>query len=193
MGLASNVMEGLVRESRHRPFVGTAYTLGRQTMAVSPAKVNAMFQRLGAQPVGEYASDDDIDTITTFSGQLPYPPVKDTVFFRMLGFTEQKAIDVSNFEGAEIILDLNSEIPSELLETADLVVDGSTFDNVFDPAAALRNSVRLLKPNGRICIVKRRRIKTITAAMRIGVSLRTSRSPTTSAATRTSIAIWTTS
>src|SRR6266705_1553264 len=105
MGLARNVMEGLIREHQHRPFSGTAYTLGRQTMATKPDRTNFLFDSLGAVPVGGTAREGDIDIVTSFSGQLGYGPVRDDVFFRMLGFSGLKAIDVDGAEGAEIILD----------------------------------------------------------------------------------------
>jgi hypothetical protein len=46
---------------------------------------------------------------------------------------------VSPYEGAEIIHDLNRPVPDKLKESADFIVDGSTLDNVFDPAMVLRN------------------------------------------------------
>ena len=152
MGIGPNVMEGLIREGQYRPFSGTAYTFGRPTMSLSPMNTNLLFRELGFEPIGGLADRGAIDTITTYSPELKSPPIRDVEFFRMLGFSETKAIDVNGFEGAEILLDLNNDIPSELAGTSDLVVDGSTLDNVFDPVTALRNAARLLKPDGRLCL-----------------------------------------
>lgn len=153
MGIGRNVMEGLIREAKHRRFSGTAYTLGRPTMSLSPNDTNHQFHELGLQPVGGAARDDQVDTVTSFSRMGGADGmIRDIEFFRMLGFTETKAIDISDFEGAEIILDLNKDIPPELAGTCDLLVDGSTIDNVFDPVTALRNAAKLLRPDGRMCL-----------------------------------------
>jgi len=145
-------MEGLVREAKYRPFSGTAYTLGRPTMALSPSLTNQRFRDLGLKPFGGPAREDQVDTVTAYSGELSFGPIRDVEFFRMLGFDRTMAIDVSDFEGADIIVDLNRELPAELAGTCDLLVDGSTLDNLFDPITALRSATRLLKLNGRICL-----------------------------------------
>jgi hypothetical protein len=41
-------------------------------------------------------------------------------------------------------------IPPELRGIADLIYDGSTLDNVFDPAMVMRNFADLLRPGGRL-------------------------------------------
>lgn len=75
--------------------------------------------------------------------------ISDGDFFRLLGIPRIKALDVSDYEGAEIIHDLTKPIPDRLEGIADFILDGSTLDNVFDPATVLRNTARLLKPGGR--------------------------------------------
>lgn len=42
-----------------------------------------------------------------------------------------------------------------MADNFDFIYDGSTLDNVFDPAAALRNVVRLTRPGGRLFHVNR--------------------------------------
>jgi hypothetical protein len=152
MGVGSNVMDGLIREAKYRAFGGTCYTLGRPTMGFSPSATNQRFRDLGLDPVGGYASEHDVDDVTSYTRELSFRPIRDTTFFRMLGFHDTKAIDISDFEGAEIILDLNKEIPDELAGTCDLLVDGSTLDNLFDPVNALHNTLKLLGPEGRVCL-----------------------------------------
>jgi SAM-dependent methyltransferase len=117
-------------------------------MALSPARVDLMFESLGAKAAG--CGVRQVDTVTLESNYRSDKPIRDTDFFRMLGFSEVKAIDVSTFEGAEITLDLNADVPPQLRGTCDFLVDGSTLDNVFDPISALRNAVKLLKPDGRL-------------------------------------------
>ena len=150
MGISTSAMAGFIREAKFRPLRGTAYTLGRQTMACTPAETNKLFDSLNTTPVGGEAKSDQIDTTTLVSAFSEDKPIRDVDFFKMLGLSEIKAIDVSDYEGAEIVVDLNAAVPSELMGTCDFLVDGSTLDNVFDPITALRNSVKLLKPDGRL-------------------------------------------
>jgi SAM-dependent methyltransferase len=150
MGISASAMAGFIREAKFRPLRGTAYTLGRQTMACTPAETNKLFDFLKTTPIGGEAKPDQIDATTRVSAYSENKPIRDVDFFKMLGLSEIKAIDVSDYEGAEIVVDLNTDVPSELMGTCDFLVDGSTLDNVFDPITALRNSVKLLKPDGRL-------------------------------------------
>ena len=52
--------------------------------------------------------------------------VYDRSIFRALGNDKVKALDASNYEGAEVVHDLNKPIPDHLHGTADFVVDGSS-------------------------------------------------------------------
>jgi hypothetical protein len=49
--------------------------------------------------------------------------------------------------------DLNRPLPDHLSAIADFIVDGSTLDNVFDPAMTLRNYAQLLRPGGRLIAI----------------------------------------
>ncbi|MBV8089746.1 MAG: hypothetical protein JO139_09260 [Alphaproteobacteria bacterium] len=70
----------------------------------------------------------------------------------MLGLDEVFAIDITDREGAEIVLDLNYPVPASLANSCDLLVDGSLLDNIFDPTTGLKNIAKLLMPGGR-CFV----------------------------------------
>jgi hypothetical protein len=150
MGIAFNAMEGLIREAKFRAFEGLAYTFGRQTMALSPDGTNALFAALDLSPAGGPAQLDQVDVVTSGTKYLRDKPIRDVDFFKMAGFSEVKAIDVNGCEGAEIILDLNGDVPLSLNSTCDFLVDGSLLDNVFDPISGLRNAVKLLRPSGRL-------------------------------------------
>src|SRR4029077_11292495 len=67
-----------------------------------------------------------------------------------LGAAEVHAVDRSDFEGADIVHDMNLPIDRSLEGIADLIVDGSTLDNVHDAATALMHYNRMLRPDGRV-------------------------------------------
>ena len=70
-------------------------------------------------------------------------------FFALLGAKEIFAIDVSDFEGANILHDMNRPLPNSLISSFDLVLDGGTLEHIFDLPTALRNTTRMVRPNGR--------------------------------------------
>ncbi|MBR5914272.1 MAG: class I SAM-dependent methyltransferase [Selenomonadaceae bacterium] len=71
--------------------------------------------------------------------------------FRALGFSEVHAMDISSYENADIIFDLNDhELPNELKNSFDYILDGGTTEHVFDYPQVLRNIVNMLKVGGKI-------------------------------------------
>ncbi|MBQ9359704.1 MAG: class I SAM-dependent methyltransferase [Lachnospiraceae bacterium] len=71
-------------------------------------------------------------------------------FFRTWGFDEVHALDVSGYEGADIIFNLNDELPEELEGKFDVVYDGGVIEHVFNVSIALMNICRLVKKGGLI-------------------------------------------
>jgi hypothetical protein len=146
------MLEMIAGEASFRPIRGTVLTLGRQTIYATPAEARQLFSRYGIEPA---IDNPQLDVFTKQTRSDKQVRISDTDFFLMLGAEKVVAIDVSDYEGASIIHNLNSPIPDELEGIADFIVDGSTLDNIFDPPCALRNVGRLLKPGGR-CIMENR-------------------------------------
>jgi len=59
-------------------------------------------------------------------------------------------MDVSAYEQSDILHNFNNPIPQSLYEQFDFIIDGGTFDHLFDVQTAFVNVVKLLKPGGRI-------------------------------------------
>jgi len=70
-------------------------------------------------------------------------------FFALLGAKEIFSIDVSDFEGATILHDMNQPLPHSLISSFDVVLDGGTLEHIFDLPTALRNATQMVRPNGR--------------------------------------------
>lgn len=152
MGLDYNIMRAMVLDGKREPYSGRAYTLGRQSMAPSPEETLHLFRESGWEATAlPDVSDIALDDATTMAKRESHrgPRIRDVDFFGMLGFKQTLAIDVSGFEGAEVILDLNKPLPPDLARSADLVADGSLLDNIFDPVTGLKNIARLLTSTGR--------------------------------------------
>lgn len=71
-------------------------------------------------------------------------------FFAALGTKRLDAIDASNFEGAQLVLDMNEPLPDSLRGQYDAVVDGGTLEHVFNVPTAFRNAMDALKTGGHL-------------------------------------------
>jgi hypothetical protein len=150
MGLTGYAVNAIGREHVYRPISGDIVFIGRQTVTISPSELASALRAHGI------AVDDtaiETDRTTTYRTLHATHQASDRSIFRALGGCRVKALDVSPYEGAEIIHNLNEPIPESLRESADFIVDGSTLDNVFDPAMALRNLAAMLKPGGRLLMI----------------------------------------
>ena len=150
MGLGLQAIDAIGREHAYRPIKGDVLFIGRQATYMTPAELAARL-RLHGNAVDAGTIEIDHTTIHRRPGYGEI--VTDRSIFRALGIDNIKALDVSPYEGAEIIHDLNRPIPDKLKEIADFIVDGSTLDNVFDPATVLRNFAQLLRPGGRLITI----------------------------------------
>lgn len=142
MGIDVFVLDFLASQARAaaQPF-GATLTLGRQGFHV-PAEGLAAAEKVVAKYFPDASVSDFYDG-SSFSERL----------FRFLGSTSIKAMDISAFEGAEVVHDLNSPIPPELKGQFDCVFDGGTIEHVYDVPQAFRNVAALLKLNGLFLLV----------------------------------------
>ncbi len=69
-------------------------------------------------------------------------------FFRRLGAERVDTLDLSDFEGANILHDLNDPVPDDLEGRFDLIFDGGTSEHIFDVATCMDNLGRMLAPGG---------------------------------------------
>jgi len=66
--------------------------------------------------------------------------ISDKLLFAGLGFSDMKSLDVSDFDGADILYDLNQPgLGAHLDAPYDLVIDGGTLEHVFDVRTVMRN------------------------------------------------------
>ena len=149
MGIGISYAEMLVREHAHKPFRGRVLTIGRQTMWFSPETALFILRSNGIPCEGVTAESLEVekDTLNVKEGAIC---IKDDAFFRLMGVEKLESLDWSAYEGASIIHDLNKPLPPELEGVADVIIDGSTLDNVWNPAQALQSLNRMLRPGGRL-------------------------------------------
>src|SRR6185369_4279680 len=94
------------------------------------------------------------DVVLIGRQRIEFSEQTDYEFFGRYPITSIKAIDVSDYEGAELIVDLNLPLPTRMTGIADFIFDGPCLDNMFDPAQAIRSLSRMLRPNGRLVMME---------------------------------------
>lgn len=135
----------MLAEAKRRPFAGDVLILGAPDIYFDTAH----FERMARLARVE------------LDGGIPWAPapkpdfaakgyLDGRVVFRKLGFSRISVLDISAFEGADVIFDLNQPSPPQVLREAfDVVVDHGTLEHVFHFPNAMNNVFQMLRPGGR--------------------------------------------
>ncbi len=151
MGIASNMALILLREHRYRQFSGDLLSIGRQTCWLDEARATALVTRECGRLRPGHTIELDRETRAAHGVQF----ISDRSFYSLFCDVRYAAVDVSGYEGAEIIWDLCDPLPDQFAERYDIIYDGGALDNIFDPVTAIKNIARMLKPGGRVIHVDR--------------------------------------
>ncbi len=144
MAIPKQVAKIILCEHAHQPITGNVLLLGRQTVVPTAAELSSYMGELGI-PERRVEIEHDAATKAARAGAIA-----DKSFFALFSDARVSALDVTDYEGAEIIHDMNKPIPEELKGRFDFIYNGSCLDNVFNPAQFIVNCSELLAPGGRI-------------------------------------------
>lgn len=126
------------------PEKSRALVMGRQNFLLPNATGRMARQKPIYQTMlNEHGHDIDLEQIVDADGYCDS-------LFDFLGFEQTDYMDVSDYEGANVLHDLNSPLPQSLYSQYDFILDGGTSEHVFDIAEALRNYHRLLRKGGQL-------------------------------------------
>lgn len=142
MGITTHVYRAMLREHRHRPLTGKCLLIGRQSVLFS---VDQMHQIAASENYSLRTIEATSDNLTRAGGEI-----LDTELFATFSDIEVSALDVTDYEGAEYVHDMNTPLPDSLCGQFDFIYNGSCMDNLFNPAIFIINCSKLLKPGGRI-------------------------------------------
>ncbi len=145
MGIPRGTARLLLEEAKRRPFSGTLLQLGRSSVYFTQGDLERWARRHGVALAPVEKLELSHDPRLARQGCL-----SDVSFFRQLGFERVEACDISDWEGAQHIVDLNRPIPDELAGRFDAVLDPGTILQIFDLPQVLENLHRFLAPDGRI-------------------------------------------
>lgn len=143
MSITRHLAEMMLVEHRRRPIEGEVLLLGRQTVWMTIKEAEALVERVGLKIRAESFRE-----VSAIPNQFGRELISDSSFFSLFSDADVLACDVSGREQADIIFDLGHQVPANMLGRFDFIYNGSVLDNVFDPAACIRNLARMLKPNG---------------------------------------------
>jgi SAM-dependent methyltransferase len=138
MGIDLNCAQLLIRAKTNGASFERMATLGRQELHASRPDLLSILKRNNYCPSPEYQRKL-LDPTTVYAED----------FFTLLGAKEIVAIDASDYEGAQVVHDMNDPIPDYLESSFDLFLDGGTLEHVFDFPTASRNCLRTVRPGGR--------------------------------------------
>jgi SAM-dependent methyltransferase len=154
VGISVQIARLLLREHRYKPIIGNLLCIGKQTVELTVAQALSIIElELGVKPRVAVA-DVETDGSTRASAGQNY--ITDRAFFALFSDAQYHCLDQSAYEGANIVFDLcDADLPTQLEGRFDFIYDGSSLDNIFDPAMAIRNLTRVIRPGGRIIHVNR--------------------------------------
>ena len=112
MGIPLPLIEFFLQEHQYRPWAGKLLTLGRQTICADEAQLKEVLRRYGR------ALDPASVRIDRRTVQAQAAPDKnyidDVTLFSSFSSAKLDALDVTDYEGANIVHNLCSPLPPEL-------------------------------------------------------------------------------
>jgi len=128
-----------------RPYSGSILEIGVQDVVLTDHEFISILKSYGYNaPVFEVAlSQNEQLKAKKF--------ISDQYFFKSLGFENIVSLDYSNFEGCNVVYDMNlGKPPYELIDQFNVIIDGGTMEHVFNTQNFLKNIHLMCKVGGRI-------------------------------------------
>jgi hypothetical protein len=153
MGMLKPHIHLLAMERTRHPIRGRVLTLGQQSIYATVSEVEKIFKRRGAPPVSLPANFDTANRIPAWKGTRWDRNTNAQTVLTLLGAQEVVVTDVSDYEGATLLLDLNHAVKEALYNQFDTILDIGTLEHLFDVPTALANLTKMLKVGGELILV----------------------------------------
>jgi hypothetical protein len=145
MGIPRGTARLLLEEARRQPFHGAVLQLGRSSVYFTLTELLGWARRHGVELRPVERIELSHDPRLARQGCL-----SDETFFHLLGFERVESCDVSDWEDADHLLDLNRPVPDELKARYDAVLDPGSILQIFHQPQLFKNLHDFLKPGGRV-------------------------------------------
>lgn len=118
--------------------LGETLCLGRQNLNVDQTVGNDILRR--------YMDEEA-------ASKMPWGERYSEKLLQFLGATTVTSLDYSNYEGAELVSDLNKPVPPEFHDRFDCIIDGGTIEHVYNVPMAFENVSAMLRVGGVFILV----------------------------------------
>jgi SAM-dependent methyltransferase len=132
MGIDIDSAKFLRSEVKRGLDLGNMLTLGHQAVYMDHESYRALIASLEVSCLEYFFADD---------------------FFHGLDAKSVDVMDVSNYEGANVLHNLNEPVGRELVEKYDCVFDGGALEHVFNLPQAFKNCMEMVKVGGHFIII----------------------------------------
>lgn len=143
MGMTRQMASLIVAEHAYKPISGELLLCGRQSIFLTPDEAVQLVREAKVLRKGVHPK---IDTVTKSS--VKKERILDESFFELFTDAAFNAVDVSDYEGANIVHDMCTPIREDLAGRFSFIFNGSCMDNLSNPGAFLANTSRMLAPGG---------------------------------------------
>jgi hypothetical protein len=142
--ITTTLARPLIRERLYKRIIGRALCLGRHLRRAAPLLRQEGLTAPGKPDggIGHAEKNTGHGNGTGF--------ITDVEFLSALGLTDRTNMDVSTYEGAEMIHDLIKPIPESLVGQFDFIIDGGTCDTSSILRRRLRTSSGSDRPSSRL-------------------------------------------
>ncbi|MEO5358383.1 MAG: class I SAM-dependent methyltransferase [Nitrospirae bacterium YQR-1] len=146
---SKQIISALLNEHAFSPITGQFLAIGRSTVYTPKNVLTDLFNKykIPTETLQSiYSSNKYIDNSTRRStGEIT-----DDALIASFSGCQYNCLDISGYEGADIIHDMNTPIPQDYHGKYDFIYNGGCMDNMFDPVTCIKNTAKMLSPNGRI-------------------------------------------
>ena len=149
MGLPQQALKLLKVEQEYKKISGDLLVCGKQSVLINEDMMSSIFTdqpEIKRVILEKWGDPGNLDGTTRHRNST----LRDDVLFKTYLNVTYNCVDISDYEGANIICDLNYPIPDELASRFDFIYSGGCLDNVFNPISLLTNTTKMLKPGGRV-------------------------------------------
>lgn len=149
MGINQQVLKFLLHKNAYRPIQGNILLIGKSTVTLSIQDINKIYieNNLTAPKY------EQVDKSTRHCSDEFVVDDKELIQKLSPLIENIDILDVSQYEGANIIADMNIPVPEHLHRQYDFIYDSSVMDNVFSPASFICNIANMLAPGGRVMML----------------------------------------
>src|SRR3984957_15512051 len=150
MALGRDVVDAIIREHAYRPITGDVLLIGQQAITLSRDEVLELMREhdVVAAAGDSQATVGDRQNAASADGD----GVSAAAFFALLGIERLHMLDIRT-AGDNGVGYFEEPLPDRLKAGMDFIIDGGALNDIFSPAAVLRNYARALRPGGRLIAV----------------------------------------